>query len=529
MYHQTFLFVIVSHNDQIEQILRGITPLEDCDYSFQTVSCPQDAAVDSRRPDVAFVYDTVGGAQFPEEKTKWEEHILVAGAGSMLLTDHAAMENASGIWIMPKQGYDDNLLTVHFTHLAARMKRHADARKQGICFDTLINSVPDISWFKDKSGAHLIVNDSFCDMVDKSKEQIYKKGHCYIWNASKEDEKVCLDSDKIIMESRKTNSFEESIKTRTEVRLLKSYKSALIDVDGEIFGTCGIAHDVTALRDMSTELDMVLDSVPFVVVVENMQGIVMNKNIQFDKYFPNFEDIVGKPSEEWKSSLARKKFLDDRLKEVVIQADSEQMLVYDEEPILDNLKRSIGKIVTLTDITLERSIYQQNEYMANTDFLTGLSNRRNLMQYLGDIYMRDDISLIMVDLDNFKHVNDSFGHDAGDRALVLTAEKLKEGFPDDFVARMGGDEFMIVASGKKGDDVRASVERWISMIGSTYHEYEEFRGVTASAGIVPTAVFSEEERKIPEMLLEVDKLLYEAKRNGKNRCCYYGELQENNN
>lgn len=525
MYHHSFLFVIVSSSKRVESVLREIAPLEDCDYTFQTVPCGREAVIDAKRPDVAFVYDSVGGAAFSGEEGDREERVLVASAGSPLLTDTDAAAAVSDLWVMPGQeGYDDGLLTIGFQRLAKRMKDRADARKQSICFETLIDSVPDISWFKDTEGAHLIVNDSFCEMVGKSKAQIYKQGHCYIWDASKKDEEVCLESDRIIMESRQTNTFEERIKTRTEVRLLKSYKSALIDVNGEIFGTCGIAHDVTTLRNMSTELDIVLDSVPFVVLVEDMQGIVLNKNSQFDKNFPQFIDIVGQSSEEWRQSLRKKMLMEEQLREVVVKSgEEEQVLVFDEEPIRDNFGRDVGKIITLTDITLERSIYKQSEHRANTDYLTGLGNRRSLMQYLEAVYADDNAALVMVDMDNFKQVNDTYGHEAGDRALVMTAQKLKECFEDAFAARMGGDEFMVVISGESEEEVRRDTGHMLEIMRKAYGEQEEFRGITVSAGVIMSAAIPAQERNISELLQAVDRMLYKAKHNGKNCYCVYGE------
>ncbi len=447
----------------------------------------------------------------------------MAGAGNPVLTQATVVSDTSEIWVMPRQGqYDDALLKVYFTRLARRMKQRADARKQTICFETLINSVPDISWFKNVSGAHLIVNDSFCEMVGKTKEQIYKKGHCYIWDASKEDEEVCLSSDRIIMESRQTNIFEETVKTRTSVQLLKTYKSALIDVDGEIFGTCGIGHDITALRDMSTELDIVLDSVPFAIMVEDRHGVVMNKNSRFDEYFPDFTDILGKKSEEWRKSLSKKLLMDGERMEVVLQSGKlQRVLILEEEPILGALEDEIGKIVTLMDITLERSISKKNEHTANTDYLTGLNNRRGLMTHLENIFTRDDVALIMVDLDHFKQVNDQFGHEAGDRAITKAAEILTECFQDDFVARLGGDEFMVVTIGKSAEAVQLKIGHLLEVMRDEYKEQEEFHGVTASAGIIMTRDFSEEERNLSDLLEIVDEQLYQAKRGGRDRFCIY--------
>lgn len=524
MYHHSFLFAVVSSNNKIEEALRGIEPLEDCDYTFCTVRTAEAAEEYSRRTDTAFIYDLMGGSKALTEKDEKEELIFVAGSGDPVFANREAVAAASEIWVMPENGaYDDALLGIYFERLTNRMKKNADARKQKICFETLINSVPDISWFKDTDGAHLIVNDSFCETVGKTKEQIYKKGHCYIWDASKEDEKVCLDSDRIIMESRKTNTFEESIKKGNDIRLLKSFKSALLDVDGEIFGTCGIAHDITELRNMGNEIDIVLNNIPFAVLVEDKQSIVLNKNSRFDAYFPEFVDIVGKSSKIWKDSLNRKQLLGDTLMEVVIQSDDDKsVLVLDEEPVRDVFGRDSGKIVTLTDITMEYSISKYHEREANTDYLTGLNNRRSLMDRLVEIYTRDDITLVMIDLDNFKNVNDNFGHEAGDRALIKTAELMQECFKDAFCSRMGGDEFMILVCGRELDEVRCDVERLMEMMRSEYRQKKEFSCITASIGIVSTAVIPEQKRSVSELIQTVDSLLYEAKKSGKDCCCVYG-------
>lgn len=525
MYHHSFLFVIISDNEKIEKALQDVKPLEDCDYKFQTASSVEKAVVDSKKPDVTFIYDSVKGTVFQKTGEEREECILMAEAGNALLVNSAVVSEVSEIWIMPEQGeYDIELLKAYFHRLARRMKQRADARKQRICFETLIDSVPDIAWFKDVYGAHLIVNDSFCEMVRKTKEQIYKKGHCYIWDASKKDEEVCLESDRIIMESRTTNTFEETIKTGTDMRLLKSYKSALLDADGEIFGTCGIAHDVTELRNMSTELDIVLDNVPFAVIVENTQDIVLKKNSRFDEYFPEFTDIIGKSSEEWKNSLSTKLLLEGQFMEVVVQSGkTNRILAFDEEPILDIFGRAIGKIVTLTDMTLERSISKENERSANTDYLTGLNNRRRLMHHLKDMYTRDDVILVMMDLDNFKHVNDTYGHEAGDKALIEVADIMQKCFEDDFIARMGGDEFMIVINEKNVDEVKKHVSDLLAMIGGAYKAQKEFTGVTASAGILPIEKVPEQERNVEFLLDMADSLLYKAKNNGKDCYCVYKE------
>lgn len=525
MYHHVFLYVIISGNTKIEECLKNLETLEDCEYSFKTVADAKEAAqLDG--PDAAFVYDGVSVEAFSDLMTGYGKSILVAKEGSLLLQKPDVVSKVGAVWVMPGQEeYDEALLKAYFECFAEGMKQRADARKQRICFETLIDSVPDIAWFKDTVGAHLIVNQSFCDTVGKNKEQIYKKGHCFIWDATKEDEEVCLNSDQIIMESRTTQSFEENVKTGKGDRLLRSYKSALIDEDGKVFGTCGIAHDVTELHNMSTEMEIVLDSIPFAVLVEDKNGIVLNKNPHFDQYFPEFENIVGKSSDEWEKSLSRKIIVEDTLKDIVeVQSGEEQkFLVLKEEPIHNASRQIIGRLVTLMDITLERSVAEKNERKANTDYLTGLANRRCLMQYLEELHTREDFALIMIDLDNFKYVNDNFGHEAGDRALVMTADTMQNCFKDGFVSRLGGDEFMIVETGKELGEVKQDAEFLQECLRENFNRHKEFEVITVSIGIVAASSIPEEDRHVSNLMNTVDELLYKAKRTGKNRYCVYGE------
>ena len=217
--------------------------------------------------------------------------------------------------------------------------------------------------------------------------------------------------------------------------------------------------------------------------------------------------------------------VEDEIKEIVtLSGDDERVLVFNEEPIVDGSDRTIGKMVTLTDITLERSISRRNEYRANTDFLTKLSNRRGLMNFLGDVYGQKNVTLIMLDLDNFKQVNDTYGHEAGDNALVKTAQILNQCFPEGFISRLGGDEFLVILCDKEESQVIRDTKHLLYTMRDEYEKQKEFKGITASAGIVSTVKLDTKEKKISDILQMADEMLYKAKKNGKNCCFVYGEI-----
>lgn len=119
--------------------------------------------------------------------------------------------------------------------------------------ESTINNTPSLIWYKDKNGIHEKVNDSFCTTVGKTKSQVQGRGHAYIWDVE-QDDPVCIESERIVMETRKTCVAEETIQTGEGKRTLTTYKSPLYDVDGSVMGTVGVAIDVTKEHSYAVEL-----------------------------------------------------------------------------------------------------------------------------------------------------------------------------------------------------------------------------------------------------------------------------------
>jgi diguanylate cyclase (GGDEF)-like protein/PAS domain S-box-containing protein len=408
------------------------------------------------------------------------------------------------------------------------MKDKCDVRRLEICFRTVIDSLPDLVWFKDNDGAHLIVNDEFCKVVEKSKKQIYKRHHNYIWDVPEDDyengEAVCRQSEEVVVRERKTCQFEERITTKDGMRQLVTYKSPLIDNDGRIFGTCGMGHDTTDLQNVTKELRIIIDSIPFGVAIVDDEGIVLAINKFLLEFFPYAKDSVGHSFDEWNNKLPKKKLCTSQGEEeyrVMIQ-EREYIMRFRVEPIADIFGENIGYIQFIRDVTLQYNFEQQNLKYANTDFLTGLNNRRSLFEYLTALDKNSKISLIMLDLDKFKGVNDTYGHAAGDEALEITSSVLKQCFSDGFIARLGGDEFIVALVGE--NDMWQVEQRTQSLLDTLLENYlvkEEFHELSASAGIAQDRLENCDIRNIEDLIKKSDEALYNAKESGKARYCIY--------
>ena len=527
MYYNTLKFYIISDSEELEELFSACEPPEDCGFKFLTIESSTDLG--ALPTDSAVIADGLD---------KLDDTLLAYGKNLVVIDEASKFEDADDLalfriddmWAIPDGLRSERMLTTYFEILARRMKTEADYRKQTICLNTAIDSIPDLAWFKDEIGAHLIVNNSFCRAVEKSKEQIYKRGHYYIWDIPKEEydqgEYVCLESEDVVMEARTTCLFDEKVKTKSGMRMFKTYKSPLIDADGKIFGTCGIAHDVTDLQNVSTEMDVILESMPFAIVITDARGMVISANKQFETYFGSAEKVMGMNFGSWKEEYLSGQIMNIGGREElrVDVCGEEGVLVYGEEPLVDIFRERMGIICIFRDVTIERHFERQTLESANTDFLTGLCNRRSFAAKYDELKQSELLTVISFDLDNFKEINDHFGHHTGDEVLVLTAQTLRSSFPGDIVVRLGGDEFLVAeCDGSDAAEMKTRVEKVLRNLCRVYSGHENFAGLSMSAGISSAKRTDGDGFDIELLLRQSDSALYRAKNMGKDCVCVYGE------
>ena len=165
--------------------------------------------------------------------------------------------------------------------------------------------------------------------------------------------------------------------------------------------------------------------------------------------------------------------------------------------------------------TERRHTMEQLEAIASTDALTGLANRRQFMAGASQMLTSSHAdqtacTLMLLDLDHFKQVNDAHGHDVGDQVLVGVASALAGAArTDDLIARLGGEEFAVLLSGASA----LHAQHIASAASSAMRELHPV-GVTASYGIAEAKLG---ERDISELLLRADTALYKAKHAGRDR------------
>ncbi len=190
------------------------------------------------------------------------------------------------------------------------------------------------------------------------------------------------------------------------------------------------------------------------------------------------------------------------------------------------VRSGAGLAMTVRDITDRRTQEQALSHMANTDPLTGLPNRHWLMEFLPSAIEASGacnagLALLFVDLDDFRHINDSFGHGAGDALLRHAAARLKSLVrASDHVVRLGGDEFTVVLQKVHGDDDVSRVSRLI--IKAMQEPFEvDGQGLHTVQASVGVSMFPRDGADCDTLLKHADLALYAAKAEGKGRFSFY--------
>jgi diguanylate cyclase (GGDEF)-like protein/PAS domain S-box-containing protein len=315
--------------------------------------------------------------------------------------------------------------------------------------------------------------------------------------------------------------------------------------DPGIGGLIVNARDVTErwqteqqLREAEARYRALVEQIAAVIYVDDIEGEDQERITRYIS--PQIEAMLGYTAAEWvadRTLWAARIHPDDRqrtMAEVVRTTASGEpfrveyrlyarngriVWVLDEAiPVHDVAGRPVSWRGILHDVTERKALEDQLAHQAFHDALTGLPNRalfNDRLEHALQTAARhgEPVAVLFLDLDRFKVVNDSLGHEAGDRLLIEAGERftscLRTG---DTIARLGGDEFAILVERITGDEAQRAAERVLNELRSPFRLAGEEIFATASIGIALSAP----ERTTPgELLRAADVALYEAKRAGR--------------
>ena len=199
------------------------------------------------------------------------------------------------------------------------------------------------------------------------------------------------------------------------------------------------------------------------------------------------------------------------------RADGSISWLHSKIYLLSNVDSDICAIICANDITERKAIENKLIYQAECDVLTGLLNRRSFQEY-AEAYLEKSLSvspvLMIVDVDNFKQMNDCWGHIFGDTVLKLIADTMRSSFRKaDYIGRLGGDEFMILATDNIDEPILEDrIQNMQSMLKHIKTPENTYIDITLSIGaakIHPNESFD-------SLYMRADRVLYDVKEHGKN-------------
>ncbi|MBL8250603.1 MAG: EAL domain-containing protein [Candidatus Competibacter sp.] len=415
---------------------------------------------------------------------------------------------------------------------------------------SLYDAMPDLVWLKDESGIYLACNKAFEAFCGASEREIVgKTDYAFV---DREIADAFRARDREAAASPEPLSSEEWVTYPDGSRLLvETTKTAVRDAEGRLIGVLGMARNIMAqlrateeLRRSEQRLHALFNSMSEGVALHDpiKDATGMTADYRLVECNPQFERILN---------ISKRHKLGKLTRDVYGEVIAPYLKLFDEV-VATGQTRRIELFFPALDKHLEISVISWDKYSfaavicdategyrtrerlrwaANYDALTRLPNRLLLADRLKQAVARAKRSgrmlvVAYLDLDGFKPVNDRFGHEVGDRLLVVVAKRLQCDLRGgDTVARLGGDEFVLLLSDfENAGEAEVALKRLLRMIAEPYEVVPAQRiAISASIG---ASVFPADDTDPDALLRYADQAMYLAKQAGRNRYQFFDPDQD---
>ena len=409
---------------------------------------------------------------------------------------------------------------------------------------TILDSVDSLIYIKDEHYRYQYVNRAACDFYQTGCDQILGKTDDDLFDQDTAARIRASDST-VIEQGARIVAEEINSTTRADHPTFLSTKIPLCRADGAIYGLCGIATDITGRKNAeeSTRIAATVFQSQQGMFVTGPDRLMLDVNDAYAAMsgFPARE-LVGQPPPKvsleaggddvwnmlWEHVSARGTWQGDVWTLNIAGVQYPAWLTI--TAVRDADGRITNFVGTQADMTRQKMAQDEIMQLANFDALTGLPNRRLLLERLEhclSVYNRSKqaVALLFLDLDNFKDLNDTRGHEVGDQLLKQVAQRLRGCIREgDTVARLGGDEFVILLEGIGETEEQAAAHAakvgWhiIEVIGEPFSIGGGSHHATCSIG---AALRLGADTDSDELMKRGDLAMYEAKRDGRNTLRFF--------
>jgi diguanylate cyclase (GGDEF)-like protein/PAS domain S-box-containing protein len=445
---------------------------------------------------------------------------------------------------------------VNRTRLPAQSSGY-DSDLERICVRNLLEATDEIIYFKDRQSRFIWLSTAWGKLSGRDPGELLGMTDFDVYNHDHAAEAYADEQEVIATGLPMVNKQEHETWPDRPDRWVSSTKMPLRDDNGEIIGTFGISRDITRLVLAEEEAtrksgDLALAHAEISRIETQLRAVLdtsadaialYDANLRYQFVNSATERILGLDSaeilgrtdreigrthlelEQWETRIAdvlttgQSCIVDFSLGTEPERRDFQAHLAAQREK---EAGPPVGVVTSTREVTELKRAQDELYHQAVHDPVTGLANRVLLMDRLAQALARmqrrpTQLVLLFIDLDQFKQVNDTFGHSAGDRLLVEIGRRLT-GFSrhNDTVARFGGDEFVLIYDDvATDDDLHRVLARVMCSLAEPFLDGGRELFVTASVGVVVT---SDSQASPDDLLRDADAAMYQAKASGRN--CY---------
>jgi diguanylate cyclase (GGDEF)-like protein/PAS domain S-box-containing protein len=283
-----------------------------------------------------------------------------------------------------------------------------------------------------------------------------------------------------------------------------------------------------ALARSGDTLERIFRAVPVPLAVTRHDGSIVRQNDAAIRFFNSAfgsegASVRGTSRDELRARVIAGEVLNDMECQLRSADGGARDVLLSARPILVDGEDCI--LSSIVDITDRKAAERHLAHLAMSDPLTGLANRSHFMAGLAEAadataQAGGMMAVVLIDVDEFKRVNDSIGHDAGDALLCAVGSRLRDTIrPADLVARMGGDEFaMLLTRLRDASDLRAIIDRVSARLREPVNHNGRAIECRVSMGV---ALYPDDAGDTVALMKHADLALYEAKNSGRGRACLF--------
>jgi diguanylate cyclase (GGDEF)-like protein/PAS domain S-box-containing protein len=409
--------------------------------------------------------------------------------------------------------------------------------------EALINTLPDPVWLKDMEGVFLTCNHAFERLLGAPASAIIGKTDYDFFPAALADFFRQKDHEAILASTPNINEEWVAVAGSEKRILLETTKTSLPGVSGEPVGVLGIARDITE-RNRSEEYLHLMSKVFYnsgeAILITDADRRILAVNREFTKLTGYSEaEAIGK-NPKFLSNGNTPRQVYQEMWDTLAESDFWQGELWDRRKTGEAFPKRLsisavrdveGKIVNyignFEDITQRKIAEDKIRYLAHHDALTGLPNRFSLHERMEQCIafarrLDSSLAVMLIDLDHFKTINDTLGHNVGDQLLIQVAKRLQQSVRDsDIVARLGGDEFVVVLSRvEKSTDVIDVAGKIVARVAAPYTIAGHELRTSPSVGV---CIYPDDATEIGDLIKNADIAMYHAKAVGRRNYQFYTE------